>query len=335
MLISICICTYNRSEILTHCLQSLRQLIIPGHEHDIEIIVVDNNSRDRTPLVVGEAMASCPFRMRYVFEIEQGVSAARNRAIDEAAGDYLAFLDDECVVNPDWLIVALSTINEVHPCVMGGPYFGAFLPGKRPEWYKVEYGNAYFLNHHYERGFQNTFRASSGNMFVRRDVFDAVRFDVEMGPVGAQLKLGEETDLQERYLSTRPTQRVFYEPALIVYHFILPAKLRLSYAAKRAFQGGLSRPRTISARKMFGELGKALVHGLFGPFSCICRDRKKYLFWQNYVYERLIPATVPRIGVFVRCVRDSTRVDREIVETGRWLTLKKHWQRARGKSACP
>ena len=69
------------------------------------------------------------------------------------------------------------------------------------------------MNYHYERGFQNTFRASGGNMFVRRDVFDAVRFDVTMGLVGGQLKLGEETDLQERYFGTYSTERVFYESA--------------------------------------------------------------------------------------------------------------------------
>lgn len=67
-------------------------------------------------------------------------------------------------------------------------------------------------------------------MFVRSDILDAVRFDVAMGLLGGQLKLGEETDLQERYLGTHPTKRVFYESALIVRHFILPVKLRLSYA---------------------------------------------------------------------------------------------------------
>ena len=89
-----------------------------------------------------------------------------------------------------------------------GPYFGAFLPGERPGWFKVEYGNAYFMNYHYERGFQNTFRASGGNMFVRRDVFDAVRFDVAMGLVGGQHKLGDETDLQERDFGAHSTERV-------------------------------------------------------------------------------------------------------------------------------
>jgi glycosyltransferase involved in cell wall biosynthesis len=288
-------------------LGSLRQLVKPGLEHDAEIIVVDNNSRDQTPLVVREAIASSPFKMRYVFEKEQGISAARNRAIDEAKGDYLAFLDDECVVNSDWLMVGLSTINEFHPCVIGGPYFGAFLPGERPGWFKVEYGNAYFLNYHYERGFQNTFRASSGNMFVRRDVFDAVRFDVAMGPVGKQLRLGEETNLQERYLDTHSTERIFYEPELIVHHFILPVKLRLSYAVQRAFHAGLSQSGRIGVPKLLNEMGRALAHGLLAPFRCIWRDRTKYPFWQNYVYERLIPATVPRVGVFVKCMRDNAR----------------------------
>ena len=80
--------------------------------------------------------------------------------------------------------------------------------------------------------------------------------------MGGQLKLGEETDLQERYLGTHPTERVFYESALIVHHFILPVKLRLSYAVRRAFQVGLSRSGRVGALKTFSDLGRALVHGL-------------------------------------------------------------------------
>ena len=116
-----------------------------------------------------------------------------------------------------------------------GPYFGAFFPGERPRWFKVEYGDAYFLKQHYERGFRNTFRASGGNMFVRRDVFDALRFDVAMGLVGAQLKLGEETDMQERYLSAQPRKGYRRTSShRTPLHFA--AKLRLSYAVSARFR---------------------------------------------------------------------------------------------------
>src|SRR5476651_2262214 len=125
--------------------------------------------------------------MRYVLEREQGISAARNRAIDEAAGDYLAFLDDECIVNSDWLSTAIADIAQFRPNIMGGPFYGAFLPGNRPKWFKLEYGNAsHFINVHYPKGFHSDFRACSGNIFVRRDVFESVRFDVAMGPKGYQ-----------------------------------------------------------------------------------------------------------------------------------------------------
>lgn len=304
MLISICVCTYNRSKILTHCLHSLSQLTDPRPKHDIEIIVIDNNSKDETAELVGKLIPSFPFEMRYIFEGEQGISAARNRAVVEIKGDYLAFLDDECVVAPNWLSIAISDIEHHYPCVIGGPYVGAFLPGDRPNWFKIEYGNAYFLKHRYEKGFQDEFRASGGNMFVRRDVFETLRFDVTLGIKGGELKMGEEVDLQEQFLQAHPSEKIFYEPAIIARHFILPEKMRLSNAAKRAFAAALGSSGRIDHKHFLLALSKASAHTILFPITCIWRDRVKYPFWQNVVYERVIPATCFNAGIAAKYLCD-------------------------------
>jgi glycosyltransferase involved in cell wall biosynthesis len=303
MLISICVCTYNRSHILAYCLHSLEQLIDLRPTHHVEIIVVDNNSSDETSALVKDLIPNFPLEMRYIFEPQQGISAARNRAIDEAKGDYLAFLDDECTVDRDWLSIAISDIETFQPCIIGGPYVGGFLPGDRPRWFKIEYGDAYFLELEYEKGFQDKFRASSGNMFVRRDVFDSVRFDVDMGPKGNKLKVGEETDLQERFLRAHSHERVFYEPAITVRHLIRPERLRLSYRAKRIFANTIAGPTTTSRWQLLIGLGKAIVHLTIAPVRCILRDREKYPFWQNFVYERVLPPTCSHLAMIVKSFR--------------------------------
>jgi len=285
-------------------LRSLSQLIDPRPKHDIEVIVIDNNSTDETSDLVREVILSFPFEMRYVFEGQQGISASRNRAVDEARGDYLAFLDDECTVNSDWLSIAISDIEKYHPCVVGGPYIGAFLPGDRPRWFKIEYGNAYFIERHYERGFQDEFRASSGNMFVRRDVFETLRFDVNFGPIGGKLRLHEETELQERFLRAHPSEKIFYEPAIIVRHFILPEKMRLSYRARRVFATALSSPGKVDHKNFLIALSKTLVHVIVGPIRFIWCDRANYPFWQNVVYERIIPRTCSYAGTVAKYLRE-------------------------------
>ena len=67
-----------------------------------EILVVDNGSTDATPEIVKEYQKkrAC---LRYVQEPAPGVACARNRAIKETAGNFLAFLDDDAKAAPDWL----------------------------------------------------------------------------------------------------------------------------------------------------------------------------------------------------------------------------------------
>jgi len=300
MLISVCICTFNRYELLAHCLNSLGQLIDPRPKHDLEIIVVDNNSIDNTSSMVNGLISRFPFKLRYAFEGQQGISAARNKAISEAKGDYLAFLDDECIVEPDWLSVAINDIETFQPSIIGGPYTGEFLPGDRPRWFRIEYGNAYFLAHDYERGFQDKFRASSGNMFVRRDVFDSVRFDSNKGPKGNEVKVGEETDLQERFLDGHRSEKVFYEPAMTVRHFIRPEKLQLTYRAKHQYAVAIASPKPLRSSAMLVAFAKAVGHLVLAPFEFAFRSRTKYPFWQNYAYEKFLPVTCAHLGAVAR-----------------------------------
>jgi glucosyl-dolichyl phosphate glucuronosyltransferase len=305
LLISVCVCTYNRSEILAHCLKSLSQLADPRPSHDIEVIVVDNNSDDETSNLVRGLISDFPFELRYVFEGIQGISAARNRAVEEAKGHYIAFLDDECVVDPDWLSIAISDIEEFHPPFIAGPYFGAFLPGPRPKWFKIEYGDAWFLKYSPQRGFHHLLPAPGGNMLVRRDVFEEVRFDIAMGSIANSYNVGEETYLQEQFLQAHDSERVFYEPALVVRHFILPQKMQLSYSAKRSFLDALRKDqKSVTLKRFVIALIKVLILSTISPIRCILRNRKQYPYWQNDAYERAFPRTSFHAGTVVKYVRD-------------------------------
>jgi glycosyltransferase involved in cell wall biosynthesis len=80
MLISVGICTYNRSDDLTNALTGLTLIQLP-ESLQWELLIIDNNSTDNTREIAGRYQSKLP--LRYVFESQQGLSYARNRAIRE------------------------------------------------------------------------------------------------------------------------------------------------------------------------------------------------------------------------------------------------------------
>src|SRR6266700_2101384 len=90
--LSLAICTYNRAALLQRALRSVAQQTIG--RSDVELIVIDNGSTDETAKVVA-AHQKENGSLRYFVEPKPGIAHARNRALAEASGEYLAFLDDD------------------------------------------------------------------------------------------------------------------------------------------------------------------------------------------------------------------------------------------------
>lgn len=100
MQISVIIPTYNRRKILSECLGELEGQSFSKEE--FEVIVVDDASRDRTYELVGSFGHRLNIRY-FRQEKNRGPAAARNVGIKEAKGEIIAFLDDDCLPDKDWL----------------------------------------------------------------------------------------------------------------------------------------------------------------------------------------------------------------------------------------
>ncbi len=104
--ISIVIPTYNNLSLLLECLDSVHKLDYPRER--LEVIVVDNNSSDRTP----EAVATRYPNVRVVqLDTNTGFAPACDRGAQEAEGEYVAFLNNDAVVSPDWLKALLDALR--------------------------------------------------------------------------------------------------------------------------------------------------------------------------------------------------------------------------------
>ena len=96
VLVSVVICTRNRNEDLRRCLESLQMY---KDRDDVEVLVVDDKSSTSH---AGEVVARYP-NCRYFKDLGLGQGQAKNIGIREALGNYIAFTDDDVVVQPNWL----------------------------------------------------------------------------------------------------------------------------------------------------------------------------------------------------------------------------------------
>ncbi len=134
-MISAVVCAYNRASILRRMLESFFQQNYLN-EIEYELIVVDNNSSDGTRRVVGEYLEHP--QCRYIFEERQGLSVARNRGGAEGKGDIVAFLDDDVIVDKDWLKRLQECFEETKADVVGGRVY-LIVEKEPPKWLGPEF----------------------------------------------------------------------------------------------------------------------------------------------------------------------------------------------------
>lgn len=109
--VSIVICTRYRSENLRECLACVAALVPPPDE----VIVIDNSSGDAETEYLAKK-----FDARYLVEEVVGLSRARNRAIQESSCEIVAYLDDDCLPDPEWLEYLLRPFSDTTVAAVAG-----------------------------------------------------------------------------------------------------------------------------------------------------------------------------------------------------------------------
>lgn len=120
--ISVIIITLNRADWLNEALASL----VEQTRKPDEIIVVDNGSNDHTENVVQSYTGK--LNLKFVKEKTRGIPYARNAGVKNAKGDILAFIDDDCVADREWMkYLEIPFIRDPKIGVVGGEV--AYLKG--------------------------------------------------------------------------------------------------------------------------------------------------------------------------------------------------------------
>lgn len=229
MKISVILCTYNRCETLVNALDSIALSVMP-ESIAWEVIVVDNNSKDRTREVVEDYGRRYPGRFRYLFEARQGKSNALASGIREAQGRILAFVDDDVTVAPNWLQNLTAPLQEGAWVGSGG----RILPEKNfspPPWLPMQEKRGLAPFAFFDLGTQPgpLYEPPFGtNMAFQKKLFAKHGgFRTDLGPCPGSEIRNEDTEFGERVLAAG--EPLLYVPSAVVYHSIPEKRMRKNY----------------------------------------------------------------------------------------------------------
>ena len=248
--LTVIICTYNRSEMLAHCLGSLCGQTSGGA---FDVLVVDNNSTDDTRQVVESFMPELP--LRYVMEPEQGLSHARNRGLAESRTGWVAYLDDDAKARPDWCAAILETIGKNDFEAFGGPYHAWHHFGPPPSWLPELYAS-YVPGQQYGPLEADTFIPGGNCAMEKSAAARAGAFPANFGMAGNKCAYGEESALFKRM--AEQGGRLGYVPGMAIEHCVLPFKYSMRWWLKSFFSRGIYHQRMHIDASGAALLGSAL-----------------------------------------------------------------------------
>jgi len=263
MTLSIIICTFNpRIDYLVSCLNAIKKAK-ENLNLEIEIILVNNNSNNNflSNSKIGQLIIE--LGVKVTVEKKQGLTHARIRGIQESKGEYIVFIDDDNVIDPNFLKFGVEIANEF-------PFVGAFSgnvqlvleENPRPglenylgllvqrELYKDEWSNLYFNNKTMPCGAGLWVSKNVANYYTKLNRSD--RSELISDRVGDDLSSGGDNDLAMCAIDIGLGMGLFER--LRVYHLIPKNRVNESYLLK--LNEGIEYSSTLLRYVRTGEIEK-------------------------------------------------------------------------------
>jgi glycosyltransferase involved in cell wall biosynthesis len=229
--ISVCLCTFKRPELLGTLLKGLlRQQT--DEQFTYSIIVVDNDRQESGRPTVERFQRNSPRNIQYFVETEQSIALARNRAVANATGVLVAFIDDDEVPIDDWLLRMHAALGKFKADGVLGPVKPRFAVTP-PEWALRSGAFDRPNSQNYKSGLVlHWSQTGTGNALLRRSVLQEAE-----GPFRKQFGSGgEDIDFFRRAMALG---KVFvWCDEGTVYETVPAERTRISFQLKRALLRG-------------------------------------------------------------------------------------------------
>ena len=227
--ISVCICTYKRPLLLERLLNELQNQIT-NNLFTYSVVVVDNDHAQSAKGTVESLKKKSAVAIDYFVEPEQNIALARNKAVENTNGNFIAFIDDDEFPEKTWLFNLYNTFNRYNVDGILGPVKPHFdeMP---PAW--IVKGKLCELPSHETGRILKGSQTRTGNVLLNKNIFEDKinRFNSEFGRTG-----GEDVDFFKRMIKKG---RVFvWCNEATVYETVPPERWKISYYLKRFLRIG-------------------------------------------------------------------------------------------------
>jgi glycosyltransferase involved in cell wall biosynthesis len=239
--ITVAICTWNRADLLEQTLAQMCRLTIPPGLA-WELVIVNNNSTDHTSEVADKYRTRLPIRT--FLEPQQGLSHARNRAVEEARGTVILWTDDDVLVDPRWLANYSEAVRQwPEATYFGGPVHPWFAKSP-PRWVRRHLQRlgctwALLEKDTKVRPLEAAEYFFGANMAFRIEVLRQHPFDVSLGRIGTRLQGAEEIVLIT--LLKNAGARGVWVGNAPVRHYLPSERLTTDYLWKFNYHAGTAR----------------------------------------------------------------------------------------------
>ena len=279
--ITVCICTFKRPQLLSRLLHELTGQDTDG-QFTYSIVVVDNDQLRSAEAVVSEFVKNSPILARYCVESRQNIARARNKAVENAEGDFIAFIDDDEFPTRGWLLSLLKTLTEYQVDGVLGPVKPHF-DAEPPRWV-IEGG-------FHDRPMDPTgtrldwSKCRTGNVLLKRQLFAQTE-----PPFRPECLSGEDQDFFRRMIE-KGHAFVWCNEA-VAYEVVPPARWKRSILVRRAlFRGVFSvRNHDFPARRILQSVIAVPAYGVALPVALVFGQARfmKCVFKFSYHLGRLL-----------------------------------------------
>ena len=267
--ISVIVPTHNRCKSLQNTIFSLQEQNFPKDGY--EIVVVDNNSTDKTFEVVEECNENGKKQVIYVKEPEIGLHNARHAGAKAAKGEILAYVDDDVICDSNWLSELVKPYANPEVGCVGGKILPKW-EAEPPEWVRRYPSYLSLLDLGDEVKELKTPGIYGCNFSIRRSLlFEVGGFNPDaFGDKKLIWYRGDgETGLLRKVLATG--RRIIYTPCATVWHVIPKDRLTLDYFEKRSFIEGISASFSAYRTEKFTKMKLFYRSCKFGIAAIICK----------------------------------------------------------------